>query len=724
MNGSDPDAAFNTLEGYVYEGIWRDYNAHPFNQLKWTLSNTNAIFLFAFYTTLLTFTQPRAWEIWCFVIHNWLGRRISDGGSASRVSQGEATSDLIYFAGAWFRRAKNKRDTWLGHRRAGNTASEEPIMAGFIRSPLFVLAVIINAVIFIAMGIAIPYLISEGALGAPVVKSRSTDDCVKSIVYENLNSVVRTVAKVDAVFKHCLDTPHVGCDNKYSFTDPIIERRRVDSCPFADDICMKGVKPLEILLRNISAYDLGVISKHRILTDHKMTCVPVDTDPFLLHGVNQNETWLSIQHINFTKGDTIEVWRNLSLPLETRNGPNRLFPSENSGWIAAKRAATRKMVVLPPYFTKESDPSYQAVRHPSMHIKDGKAFMIFFRGGRTGYANPVDDAFLSAHNYFSAPGVGGLTQEAWLPDREATALGCIEYNRFCVPELDYCTPWGSGSTSTTHIANRLRHPLPGDPETDTTMIGDVFFLYSSLPHWLSTYQYLVSETEWLEELPLRSYMSLKGVVFLDDYKEQWVTEVDYWFQKAYLHGILYAQNSARFNLRDCSGRLEQMLIDDCSLCGRILFRDAEHTNVHWYGFLVTNILIVLIWIVSALARWHKVSGRGIRWGSRQLWRVVAWLKRTVRLVTLLWAGLLAVWINDRTAALRSRPPVLTPWSRGTSDVAGEALPARGSIELPRRVHLSEASQASGNDEVRSEEPPHPDDPLDYQSGRKQSSPAL
>jgi len=96
--------------------------------------------------------------------------------------------------------------------------------------------------------------------------------------------IMRQIPRADAIFQQCLDNPNAGCDDDYNFSDLRIEKRRLPSCPFSENVCLPGVELLEILHYNITAYDVGVNLKFQLSMSHRLTCAPVNLDPFLLHG--------------------------------------------------------------------------------------------------------------------------------------------------------------------------------------------------------------------------------------------------------------------------------------------------------------------------------------------------------------------------------------------------------------------------------------------------------
>ena len=59
----------------------------------------------------------------------------------------------------------------------------------------------------------------------------------------------------------------------------VIRRTHPEQCLFPVDICHRGMEPFEIIQYNISAYDIGVNSRSRLVMNHRLTSAPVPLSP-------------------------------------------------------------------------------------------------------------------------------------------------------------------------------------------------------------------------------------------------------------------------------------------------------------------------------------------------------------------------------------------------------------------------------------------------------------
>jgi hypothetical protein len=109
-------------------------------------------------------------------------------------------------------------------------------------------------------------------------------------------------------------------------------------------------------------------------------------------------------------------------------------------------------------------------------------------------------------------------------------------------------------------------------------------------------------------VPLRQRKTLRmgNIRWLDSDTEQWVTEVETWFMKAYLSGILTIQDGAMFALPNVDAGFSPEYMRDWRLCGRILFHNQDFTNINWVGFFITIAACILVILVgSQVETTHK-----------------------------------------------------------------------------------------------------------------------
>jgi hypothetical protein len=98
----------------------------------------------------------------------------------------------------------------------------------------------------------------------------------------------------------------------------------------------------------------------------------------------------------------------------------------------------------------------------------------------------------------------------------------------------------------------------------------------------------------------------KGEMPPQNPKDQWITEVGVWFMKGILNAVLFTMNGARttlpsqITLQEGENDVDSWTnySSEYSLCDRILFRDADYTNIYLGGFSISVGLFVLICTAS------------------------------------------------------------------------------------------------------------------------------
>ena len=129
-------------------------------------------------------------------------------------------------------------------------------------------------------------------------------------------------------------------------------------------------------------------------------------------------------------------------------------------------------------------------------------------------------------------------------------------------------------------------------------------------------------------VPLRHRKSLhENIRWLDSDIEQWVVEVETWFMKAYLNGILAVQDGAMFTWPNLYTEFSSEYNRNWKLCGRILFHNQDYTNINWIGFWMTNASLLLTILVGyQIERIHK----GMKYCTEGVLHLKSWAEHLWR----------------------------------------------------------------------------------------------
>jgi hypothetical protein len=272
------------LKPYVFKGVWKRYDTLPYQSFRWTLSNFNALIVVAWLSCLIALAQSQCWSLVRYIIAQYTKPLRLPGDSTPdpllELSQSQAVESVIPLLSGWtlrlfnitrgFFRIESRRQA-----RSPRSPNDDPV-----ESPFFGLAAILNISFFLVMQFLIPYWLTEGVLGTPIVKSRLTDECRYS-TQDHLWDILNRETRADEIFHLCRDVLNAGCDSPYYLSGPKITKTRPTTCPFAGEICLNDTASFQITHWNISAFEIGVNSRSKLLVNHRLTCAPVSLDPFL-----------------------------------------------------------------------------------------------------------------------------------------------------------------------------------------------------------------------------------------------------------------------------------------------------------------------------------------------------------------------------------------------------------------------------------------------------------
>lgn len=584
-------------------------------------------------------TQSQCWSLVRYIIAQYKKSPRLPGDSTPdpllELSQGKAIAAVVPVLSEWLSQLYERIPPLFRPRcRDGRNlrSQDQPV-----ESPIFGIASIVVILFFLFMGVAIPWWLTEGALGTPIVKSKITEDCLKSDMPSHLLDILNRETRADEIFGLCRDELNAGCDSPYHLSDPQITKTRPTTCPFGGNICLNTTPSFEVTHWNISAFEMGVNSRSKLSMNQRLTCAPISLDPFLWKFKDGSVIYIPKLQSQF------KLWSNVSLTLSTTNGLNK-FSNESSGVRMFEEKGPFDLTVLPRY---TAGTNYFGNPEPLelnelLQRNDSQSFLVIHRAGAAQYSMKVDDPFFSAHNkavlHPDHPDV-----DSYCPDYEATALGCVEQFQYCFPPSPLpipCTDWGARNQQFSAMLNYLSAQFSGDYNGDAhsvlehsndqflLSVNEMLSLFKLFPARFSVYDYLTMRIDVHKMVPLTRRKTLvEEFRWLDDDTEQWVIEVETWFMKAFLSGLLAIQDGALYTLLDLDSGFSPEYIREWKLCGRILFHNQDFTNINWVGFWITIASLTLVLLVG-----NQVSTihEGLKYCSEMLSK---WMKRTIYFLT-------------------------------------------------------------------------------------------
>jgi hypothetical protein len=558
---------------YVHTGFWTKYDAPLYTRWPLTLSNLQAVVLFCAVSIFLAYVQARAWVLVRFVtIKITIPIHLpSDVNDLSQRSALASLAQSVRSAFVWSRRGEEDLSPWR-----------------YKLSPVFGIVAILNILIFIGMGVTIPYLLTGGAWGAPEVRSQRTDACLDDIDGAFPGDFWDAKGMLpDEIWEHCHGTNNVdaSCDPNFAgirgFSTVISE-----GCPLSH-ICIDGLPTVTFTRANLTAHDLGISSRLKMTASQRMSCSPISIRPFTREGPSDSglgRFTLSIENPILTR---YEYNANLSLPLWTNNTPE-------SGREVFNKGGVFQLRVLPKNALEGFD------IHPSLARQDGQAFVIVLKAGRTLYSatpGPISDPFFTA-NTIQSESNSSTDEIFYFPDMEATALGCIEQVQVCLTYDNTCDPWSAHLLHADRAFKELRKSQ-GDE-----IAWDYFDVFSRSLEYSSVHAFLRRRMPLPRPVLLAPYhysnSTGAGILRNINPKRQWIFDLEalfiktsYW-QKIQMLAIV--QNS--FIPENATLPSFLSPTKRKSLCNRIIFRDSGYVTIDWMGVCATLLSLFVVFLLS------------------------------------------------------------------------------------------------------------------------------
>lgn len=648
------------IQEYVYEGVWKNYRDPAFRRWTWTLSDSKALLSLACLSILVAFAQTRMWVIARYIIYQRSkSPRLPDSEGVDprlTLSQGAAIAETLPSIKMAVARAVRQRWRFTpGRREEGDDSSTQDLSV----SPLFGVAAMINIMVFISMGVVIPWALSNGSLETPIVKSRVTEQCLEAKRINMISDFSADLFQADAILQQCRNRLNDTCDNRYYLQQPKVTTRRIHECPFlGDSVCIRDEMTVEITHEDISAYEAGVNSPTTITMNHRLRCAPLLLDRFTLYrtrDVTSNSTTdyadapiytspggkrIALVGAVITVKPKGKISGSFSMDLHTLNGPHKVS-NESSGLNLAEKRIQSDVTVLPKAFAEFEAEDLL----PELRLQDALPFLVVYRAGAAQFNSPVDDPFFSAHNLNKNDNI------TYYADREATALGCAEQFQFCRSNQKYCTAWGRGSS----MAYRLFNSSDSSSRPNDDEIADIVALFRMLPAGFSIYDYLALHVAFPRAMtgafPLIAPINLWDT-------NSWDLQVKTWFTKAMLNAILYIRFGVKAPLDRDSQRFSREWKKKSALCGRVLFQHPGYTNINWVGAWCTIGALLLICVGSyTMHLIPRVPGKALSAFRRlvPLLRPLIFLQSSRRVLESLEAGWNNIDLSDLSTEIAVEP---------------------------------------------------------------------
>jgi hypothetical protein len=591
---------------YVYKGVWPKWDGHPW---VWTLTVTNleAVIIMGLFTTLLAVTQSRTW-----VIVRYLFLRVTRPnrlpGDLEVLSQRTALKITWNFFRKLFRRSRHHQQD------SQHWEYELPAYIG--------LWAILNGLCFIMAGVMLPWLLTDGALGAPEVRSRRTQSCqdswLKGFPGEFVNS---NLMLSSSIWEQCHDKNNVDsyCDLNFVGMNTYVTSLK-SGCIFPSGTCLKDQPVATFTRANVTAHDLGLNSKLKMTVSHRIVCSPMSLNPFIRKSIlppNSDPEYgnftMSIQDPLYNVSDPL----NLQLNMWTDNGPD-------SGLEMFRRKSRFFVQILPSWDSNVTLETPNHI-HPILKYSDAQTFVIVLKAGGILYPSlsPITDPLFAAthksgQQYIPDREMTGKPGQ-YIPDREMTGIACMEQTQVCIdiPSGPKCYPWGKNLQS---YDRTIMRDLRQFNDVDTVIEYATIF-WKNLEYNKSLQQFLQRLLRLPNPLLAKpTVLDLHGIAVIWDIntERQWIKELAALFNKA-----LYWQKILTLavvqNALDRKNNTPHLW--NFAICDKILIVNADFTNINWIGMWITVGLLILVCIISyGISFLEWASQINISPLSREVWQ--------------------------------------------------------------------------------------------------------
>jgi len=481
-------------------------------------------------------------------------------------------------------------------------------------SPWIGLGAILNTLLFVGGGVVIPWLLVDGWLGAPEVRSQQTNRCVDAwaeYMPENVTSALSGILLPEAAWEACYGKKKSNsyCDPNFAGIEGYSLKIGTD-CPFPAAICLRDQPTLTFTRANVIPHTLGINSRLSMTVSHQITCGTISMDPFIyqipqppsMQPYRGNFTF-SIQNPLLVNHPS-QLNPDLSLNMRTDN-------SLGSGLEMVEKGNGLLLSILPvPYFKTTRETSN--LIHPLLRQRDGQTFVFVFRTGATLQfsTRPISDPFFSASTLWEDP-------LFYVPDREATAIGCIERFQVCFDSKSAggyrCYPWMSALMDyPKEMAPELLLSFGSELMSDyvSVLMRNLEILSSSLLDFL---QRRTNLRRPLLAPQMRLNPTNPGMIYNIDSARQWILELDALFSKA-----MVWQRMRTFSIINNNNDYSNSTLlppgkpSAASLCGRILLINGDYTNISWPGIWIMIGILLMLCLIS-------YADFFIEWSFKHIW---------------------------------------------------------------------------------------------------------
>ncbi|KAJ4309242.1 hypothetical protein N0V84_011623 [Fusarium piperis] len=572
-------------------GIWTDYSRDAISSTTLTLSNRDAAVLLAFLATLVAITGVRSWRISRFAMYMAFVPIIEAGVPDQGISDQLLPQQVI------LRNSETATGAAVGllsYMYLGKECKTDGTRQR-LKGTLLSVAALGHWAAFIVLSI----LTSQIVLGRTVV-SKATLNCGKwgpdlnssefNLVYNELelNATLEADNYVQNCYFNHVKSGIFGCERLMSQAMNISVSHDAE-CPFPSGVCRTKFA-LAVDTGNVSLAHLGINTRlaHDLYFRRRSVCAPIHADLFFVGTyTSENISW-------FKADEKMSIYRFVT--------PTPDFPFQEHLVRHDNRSAAYKLDAYHFPFPYPLPETLAAPLHFRDPLRDGNhgPSIVLLSGRGIIFTNQSDDALWSVHTRVEYPNgtFKGIDLTKLPPkyrmDSVLNIIGCDERFQVCAKHTNRCVPWSGliPMVDKSAIDDRARSNV----RIAQDLITAVGLLDNIIPD--TSIPAVIAGRDGSSALRASRHTSSGEQYYLE--REQWKTEVRYWFAVAMaklqlgIFNTIQGPNGLRPNGTMNLWADSPMM----SICGRVKYRSADHTSLSFVGVVVVIVVSVFLITVS------------------------------------------------------------------------------------------------------------------------------
>ncbi|KAK6338527.1 hypothetical protein TWF730_002590 [Orbilia blumenaviensis] len=560
----------------VKTGLWYDWDKGRIFGPTLTLKDQDAAVLLVVLTISVTLSANRSWHVWRSLWHAVIGRFDGPGETTRRQQQvilrnsetdGGALLNLI---GSWFNDGFKK--VFRGR------TSGEYLLSGFC---FFHLAAFIACGVLVSQVVGGKVVVSKTLPGCgqwyPNAAGYSTKEFLYALQEMRYNQTVDAETYVRSCYSEGGSQNVLACNK---FISPALSYTTESNvaCPFTvvKGTCLRDDNSAFALdSGNVTFSQLGINNEYgnQISINRQSTCAVIDAELFR---VSLNPLLVKDDNVTRAQYSFATAFGQNLTSLFTNYKLDSTYVLEATNLIIENKTRSDIQRPLRPLTPMANDVS-----------------LILLHGYGVWFLEPSDDLFFSVHRDIvlnNSTGVIPPDFRRYGMDRFVNAIACIDRKRYCSSITGQCTSWTGLLTPGSSTLDGYLQPLlgPGITTNSSDAASNLVFslLFVDLMAQQTSFVSSIQDRSAAAALQASKYIILGEQTRLQ--REQWKTELRYWFAIALARFQLETLNSIdippNVDVNRASNLWEE--VDRRSLkalCGRVKFRDPNHTSMTLFG---------------------------------------------------------------------------------------------------------------------------------------------